>query len=441
MSGKKGGEARSVLRNLFVGLAAIVFYAGTPRAAPDVSWAGEAKDAAAELRQLAASGQATPLGGSFDHFDLAGQAIPAPSNRNGDVAFFASLLRAKSEEGLFIRTGDEIAKLAAIGDLVPGGERIADFTDRPALALNGAGTVAFVAELAGGVATGGVFIAAHRRIEPVALSGAAAPGIPGGTLTSFDAPMLDDACNVGFRASVRRGRSSGDAIFVYRDGELRKLVAAGDEAPGGGIFSGFGAPAMNNRELVAFPAIVEQGPILGGIFVVGKGQARRMLAAGSPAPGGGIFAKFSEQLAINDAGAIAFSAVLRQGGPESAIFVLEGEMARVIAETGSPAPEGGTFASFPGWPVLSQRGTVGFVAPIDDGPSPLAAYAAERGELRRLVGIGDVLPDGSRLASFARYPAIAIGPEDAITFAAASERDGTRKDALFYLGPPRRGQP
>jgi len=392
---------------------------------------------AAILQQLASSGQATPAGGSFDRFEIAGQAIPAPNNRNGDVAFFASLVRTNAEECLFIAIGDRISKLAAAGDIIPSGEQIADFTDHARLALNDTGAVAFVTALAGR-ATGGVFVAADGKIEPVVLSGAAAPDISGGTLTSFERPAIDNSGNVAFLASVRRGRDSSDAIFLRRGGELRKLIAAGDAAPGGGIFSGLGAPAMNNHGVVAFPAIVDQGPILGGLYVIEEGQARLELAAGSPAPNGGIFAKFSEEVAINDAGAIAFSAMLRRGGPATAVFVLDGGIARTVAATGDPAADGSTFAAFPSWPVLSQSGAIGFVASLDGGPSSLAIYLAGMAGLKRLAGIGDALPDGGRLGSFPRYPAVAIGPDDAITFAATSVRDGTRTDVLFYHGPPRR---
>ena len=47
---------------------------------------------------------------------------------------------------------------------------------------------------------------------------------------------------------MRRARGSSDAIFLYRGGELRKLVAAGDEAPGGGVFSVPSFPRLVNRD-------------------------------------------------------------------------------------------------------------------------------------------------------------------------------------------------
>ena len=389
--------------------------------------------AAMVLQRLVSSGEVAPVGGSFDRFDIAGQAIPAPSNRTGDVAFFAGLARGEAEDGLFIAIGDRISKLAAVGDVVPCGERIADFTDHPGLALNDAGTVAFVTALAGGRATAGVFVAIDGKLAPVALSGTAAAGISGGTLTSFEGPVLDVSGNVAFLASVRRGRESSDAILLYRDGELHKVIAAGDAAPGGGVFAGLGTPAMNNRGVVAFTAVVEQGSVLGGLYVVEEGRARLALPAGATPPSGGIFVKFSEQVAI------AFSAVLRRGSSATAVFVLDGDAARAVAAVGDPAPDGGRFAAFPSWPVLSSNGTVGFIASIDGASSPLAIYMAGTAGLQRLVGIGDALADGGRLVSFVRYPAIAIGPEDAVTFAAASEREGRTRDMLFYLGPPRRG--
>src|SRR5439155_3097263 len=108
---------------------------------------------------------------------------------------------------------------------------------------------------------------------------------------------------------------------------------------------------------------------------------------------------------------------------------------RTIAATGGPAPDGGIFAAFAYLPVMSRSGAVGFIASIDGAPSPLAVYLAGRAGLKRLAGIGDTLPNGGRLAAFPRHPTLAIGPDDAVTFAAAGERDGKRTDILLYSGP------
>ena len=73
------------------------------------------------LRLVVASGQAAPGGGSFDRFDVGSQPIVAPVNSRGQVAFYASVARAKAAEGIFLATVSGITKAAAVGDAVPGG--------------------------------------------------------------------------------------------------------------------------------------------------------------------------------------------------------------------------------------------------------------------------------------------------------------------------------
>ena len=389
------------------------------------------------LQQVAASGEASPAEGSFDRFDVEGRVVAAPANRRGEVAFFATLLRSKAEEGLFLATGGRILKLAAVGDAVPSGERIAGFGEHPAAAINATGAVAFAAQLAGGRATSGVFLAESGKLAAVALSGAAAPDASGGTLAEFEPPALSDAGDVAFLATVRHGRETAEAIYLWQRGRLAKLAASGDRAPGGGLFSSFGSPALNNKGEIAFGALIEQGPILGGIFLSGGRDIRPVLAAGAAAPTGGIFARFSERLELNDAGAIALSAVLRQGGPSAAVFLVENDTPRAVAALGEAAPGGGSFAAFASWPVLSETGAVAFIASLDGGPDGLALYLAGAGGTRRIAAVGDALPGGGRIAAFPLYPALAIAPDDAITFAAIAERDGARADTLFYYGPPR----
>ncbi len=394
--------------------------------------------AAAPVLQVAArSGEAAPGGGMLDRFDVGGQAIPAPANRQGEIALFVALVRSKAAEALLLASGGKLAKIAAIGDAVPSGEHIAGFSERPGVALNDEGRAAFVATLTGGRATSGIFTARAGKIEAVALSGADAPEISGGTLAAFEAPFLNKAGDVVFLASVRRGREALDGIFLFHQGRLRKLVAVGDEAPGGGEFAGFGLPALNDQGAVAFAAVIERGANIGGIYLIQDGATRLVLASGAAAPSGGIFARFSEHLELNNAGAIAFSAVLRQGGPGSGIFVLDGEIARAVALAGDTAPGGGTFAAFASWPGLSDNGAAAFIASIDGSSSALGVYRADSEGVTRIAAIGDTLASGGRIASLPLYPALAISAQGAVTFAAAVERDGAPQETLFYYGPPR----
>ena len=145
----------------------------------------------------------------------------------------------------------------------------------------------------------------------VALAGSAAPDIPSGTFANVDAPAINDRGDVAFLATVRRGRESIEAIYLRSGGKTRKLVAQGDPAPAGGTFAGFGPPSLNGKGLVVFGGVVEGRAVPGGVFLAKGDTIRMLVGAGDETPLGGIFAKFSERVAVNDAGIVAFHAVLK----------------------------------------------------------------------------------------------------------------------------------
>jgi hypothetical protein len=395
------------------------------------------KPMAPALQIVAASGESVAGAGLLDHFDVGGQAIAAPSNRHGDVVFFATVVRSAAEEGLFVANGKGVTKLVAVGDVVPSGERIAGFGERPGVSLNSSGAVAFTAALTGGKSTSGVFLAQNGKIAAIALSGSAAPEVAGGTLAEFEAPSQAENGDVAFLTSIRRGRETQEAIYVFHGKALKRAVGSGDAVPGGGTFSSFGNPVINNRGEVAFAALVEQGPILGGIFVSSGKELRLLLSAGAAAPSGGVFTRFSEGLDFNDGGTIALNSVIRQNTSAGAITIIENEVPRVLANIGDAAPGGGTFSAFAAWPALSGSGAVAFIAAIDGGPNSMGVFLADSAGLRRIAAVGDSLPDGSRITGLPLYPTLAISASDAVTFAATTEHDGGRNQVLFYYGPPR----
>src|SRR5438309_3214358 len=111
------------------------------------------------LRAVVQSGFPAPGGGRFDRFDVAAHPVAAPVNARGQVAFYATVLRSPAREGIFIAEGGHATKVVAFGDDLPGGGTLAGFGAHPLPALNGAGHVAFGAQIAGGRATDGVFLA------------------------------------------------------------------------------------------------------------------------------------------------------------------------------------------------------------------------------------------------------------------------------------------
>src|SRR5215472_16739799 len=338
------------------------------------------------LRAVVRSGVAAPGGGRFDRFDVTSQPVAAPVNAHGQVAFYATVLRAPAREGIFLAEGGHVTKVAAFGDSLPGGGTLAEFGAHPLPSLNSAGHVAFGAQVAGGRATEGVFLAGAQGLRAIALAGDDAPGIPGGVLVGFDAPALNDNDELAFVASVRAGRDLLDVLYYWNGRRLQRLVAERELLRIGGTMDQIGDPALNNSGVVAFPAAIFKGPALGGIFVAGARPLRPLVRAGDQAPDGAMILRFSERVAIDEAGEIAFGAHLGQNGStREAVLRTETEGLAEIATDGAPAPGGGRYAGFGPWPTVGPGGVTAFIAALDGGPGPLAAFAGALGDVQRVA--------------------------------------------------------
>jgi hypothetical protein len=286
--------------------------------------------------------------------------------------------------------------------------------------------VAFAATISGGRSTEGIFVAAGGRLRAAALAGAPAPGIPGGTFATLDAPALNDRGDLAFLASVRRGRETLETVYTRAGGILRKVVASGDPAPGGGTFAAFGPPPLDGRGRVAFAAVVERG-VAGGVYLAADG-VKRIVAVGDDTPLGGFFLKFSERVMLNDAGVVAFHAVIKDAPARTAIVVVADGRLRVAAALGDPAPGGGRFSHFGLWPALGRAEAVAFVASVDGGPAPVALVVADGTSVRKVAAVGDAAATAT-IASFGLYPVAAMSPGGTMAFAA------TGPDGIFRVGP------
>src|SRR5215475_10977647 len=289
------------------------------------------------VRLVVSAGQAAPGGGTFEHFSVESQPVIAPPNARGHVAFFASLLRGAGTEGLFLAGARGIVKVAAEGDQAPGGGTLSGFGRHPIPSVNVERNVVFAAAVSKGKTVEGIFLSSRGIHRAVAVAGEPAPGIPSGTFASLDFPVLNDRGEIAFLATVRRGRDTVEAIHMRRSGRLRKIVSQEDPAPAGGTFAAFGAPALNNRGVVAFAAVVEGRSVPGGVFTVAEDRVRMLAGAGDSTPLGGVFAKFSERVTIDDTGSVAFIALLKGALVPSALFVAEGTQLRKVAALGDPA--------------------------------------------------------------------------------------------------------
>jgi hypothetical protein len=389
------------------------------------------------LQRVVATGQPTPIGGSFDRFDVLAQPVAAPVNSAGQVAFYAAILRNRATEGIFLASGSRITKIAAVGDTVPDGGLISEFAKHPMPSLNDSGTVAFGAAIASAHAGEGIFIGKDGALKTIAVAGGDAPGVIGGTFVEFDAPAINNRDEVAFVATVRHGRETFQALYLFSNGRLRKLLAEGDPFLGGGHFDKFGLPAINNRGVIAFPVTLDHGPALGGIFVTGTRDLKMLAGAGDLAPDGRMMVRFSERVAIDDDDDIAFGAQLGMGhdGTEAVMRVNTSGLT-LIASAGDAAPGGGKFSGFGPWPSAGPAGRIAFVAAVDDGPGPIGIYAWQAGTLTRIVLVGEKLPAGGVLPPLAINAVTSAGNNGGVTFATMGDANAGGGSRIYYFGPP-----
>jgi hypothetical protein len=348
------------------------------------------------------------------------------------------VLRAPAREGIFLAEAGQVRKVAAFGDNLPGGGTLAEFGAHPLPSLNNTGHVAFGAQIAGGRATEGVFLAGAAALQAIALAGDDAPGVAAGVLVGFDAPALNDNDELAFVANVRRGRDTLDVLYFWNGRRLQRVVAEGDRLLRiGGTMDKIGEPALNNSGVIAFPAAIFKGPALGGIFVAGARDLRLLVGAGDRAPSGAMILRFSERLAIDDEDGIAFGTYLGKDGiTREAVLRTGPEGLAEIAVEGAPAPGGGRYAGFGPWPTAGPGGVTAFIAALDGGSGPLAAFAGSASDIRRVATMGEMLPQGELIGRFALNAVAMAGPGGALTFATvAQEKGGTNAIYCRCPGP------
>ncbi len=295
---------------------------------------------AASKIAVAALGQPAPGGGVFAGPSFAGW--PAAAGE-GWVAFRTSLQGAAASEAIVaarMTAPTTRVQVAALGATAPAQGKFKSFIGRPAVNANG--DVAFMALLtgsgqasaAGQPTPAGAFL--FRQSPPpgepalvaIALAGQvvgtgvldlATPTDSGADSTAIDLPeralALNDADVVAFVATIAGGPEPQTAIFTTAgNGGLTPIVTTG-QAFAGGVFTTFGQPALNNGGRIAFHATVDNGSVTDGIFVYDPSSglsepvaAGQQVEEATPSPNTQVLQDFGDELALDDAGDIAFTA-------------------------------------------------------------------------------------------------------------------------------------
>lgn len=222
------------------------------------------------MRAVVRSGVAAPGGGRFDRFEVSGQPVVAPVNARGQVAFFATVLRAPAREGIFLAGAGGVRRVAAFGDDLPGGGALTEFGAHPLASLNAAGHVAFVAQIAGGRATEGVFLAGSERVA------------------------IDDEGGVAFGSYLGETGSTREALLRIGPDGLAEIAVEGAPAPGGGRYAGFGPwPTVAPSGVTAFIAALNGGSGPLAAFAGSAGDVRRVAAMGERLLNGESIGRFA----------------------------------------------------------------------------------------------------------------------------------------------------
>jgi hypothetical protein len=284
--------------------------------------------------------QPAPEGGTL--YPLA-TANPPVINSAGQIAFVAQVTGVERNQGIFVADGDTLTAIvlgcgggggsgdpgSGVGDPSPLGGTFSGFFVGTVFAppINDAGDVLFIADVDGGSAPRGLFLYRAASDDIITIAAVGDPSPLGGTLTAVGPGSMNNNGEIVFIA-----KNSGTAyvnILKWTDAVLTTHVAVGDAAPGGGTFSilageslGYvdgttipigAVPGINDAGQVAFFAIVQGGIAGRGLFVTTDGAHEWYVSNADATPIGGTFLDLRAPH-INNLGEIAFYADVTYGG-------------------------------------------------------------------------------------------------------------------------------
>ncbi len=202
-------------------------------------------NAGGETTPIQMAGQPAPAGGAFEFF-LDGTPV---LNDRGEIAFVASTTE-RHAQGVYVLLDGRPVPIVTTDDDAPAGGR---FTEFGSVVLTNAGTVGFIGRAARGQVPEALYITGRATLLPLATAG---QDVAGGTLTKFASAAIDEGEDVVFQLSLP---IIPQAIYLATRTGIRPIVQAGDRAPGGGVFTAFSTPALNDAGRMAFVAETDDG--------------------------------------------------------------------------------------------------------------------------------------------------------------------------------------
>jgi FG-GAP-like repeat len=369
---------------------------------------------------VARPGDTAPGGGVFVDFAVLLGSSPLAMTSSGEIVFAAASQISQytpQQNSIFGFSATGLGtRFTAAGTISPDGNGVLNALPTRSFVSNNNDQVAFIDSLTGSNNAGaddeGIFRAGNRGLAQIVREGAIVPdgnGRFGDSLGTgsfpFGPPILNDAGTVAFRAGVIDSNteipgytSSFDSgLFLGNGGGVVQIARGGQTGiPGGGTFTFFSDPAINNNNQIAFSANYQLDTIVyTAIYRHDSGALKRIAYAGEALPGGGIINTAGGSVVINDAGQVASQiGTFTSGSYGSGIIRGSGGALTVIARNGQPTPRGSagvTFYSFGGRVfAMNALGDVAFTALLSNGSIGLFLYGDQFG-LLQIAEVGDVL--------------------------------------------------
>jgi hypothetical protein len=234
---------------------------------------------------------------------------------------------------------------------------------------------------------------------------------PGGTWPSNPSPgrlsLMNQRGNVAFDAYVAIGEKTSTGTFFW-DAQERKLTAvAPPEMPAVNNLSFLAVqnftfiPAINNHDEIFFGGYVADtaGKPRVAAFFLGRDRVLRSVALpDQPLPGGGTVLQIAGNVAITDAGVVAFRA-RRSEDPVNVFSAYQWEngVLTPLALVGGDAPGGGKIAHVSALRLNNRDRGVLLALRVSTARTAAGLYRFVEGQLTPIAVPGQEMPGGGRL--------------------------------------------
>src|SRR5262245_22525815 len=279
-------------------------------------------------------------------------------------------------------------------------------------------------------------LSAQTLPVPVALSGTLAPsggnyGTFGTSAFSVFLPVVNESGRVYFSSNLTGG-SATVGLFAGPPGGVQAIALQGDPAPAGGNYSSFSDQVQTPSGVIAFSCSLTGGSAAQGLFVGSPGALQTVAISGMPAPGGGgnYSTGFLTPL-LNGSGRVAFSTSLTGGTSTQGVFAGVPGSVQAVALLGNPSPAGGNYSSFTRL-VLNTSGQVGFSAGLSGGSATAGAFVGMPGAIQAVALQGNPAPAGGNYSGFPSIPML----NDAGQVAIVSALTGGSATGGVFVGTP-----